>query len=333
MKISASVYSDKSRSLAEVIQDLDAHQVDLYHVDCNDNLSVFNDIETIKKLSNIPVDLHIISEEPQKYFSYLEVAKVEFVAFQYEQLPSDFKFPKIKGTKMGLAITTPTNIDVFDKYQELDFILIMATIPGQSGGVFDALNFKKIRQFRKRYPQKSIHVDGGVNAEVSFILRNMGVNASVSGSYLFNEKSIGNALMNLTKRNISSHYKIEDFMVPISEAPSIDISDLNFESVLKTIEKGDVGFCMILNNKKLEGIISNADVRKTLLKNINDLSQMKMEDMINRNPLTCNKSKTVIDLLESIKHANFTVMYLPIVDENNNAEGMLTFTNLIKGEL
>ncbi len=47
MKISASIYSDKKRTLTEVITDLKEHQVDLLHVDCNDDLSVFDDIQRI----------------------------------------------------------------------------------------------------------------------------------------------------------------------------------------------------------------------------------------------------------------------------------------------
>ena len=45
MKISASIYSDKSRSLKDVVDDLVQHQVNLLHVDCNDDPSVFNDIK------------------------------------------------------------------------------------------------------------------------------------------------------------------------------------------------------------------------------------------------------------------------------------------------
>ena len=117
---------------------------------------------------------------------------VEYITFQYENSIGPLVIPDEITGKRGLAITTPTSVKVFDKYSDMDFILIMATIPGQSGGVFDQKNFSKIRQFRRTYPRKSIHVDGGVNAEVSFILRNMGVSSSVSGSYLFGESSVGN---------------------------------------------------------------------------------------------------------------------------------------------
>ena len=47
MKISASIYSDKKRSLKDTINDLRDHHVDLLHIDCNDDLSVFDDIAEI----------------------------------------------------------------------------------------------------------------------------------------------------------------------------------------------------------------------------------------------------------------------------------------------
>ncbi len=238
MKISASIYSDKKRSLNEVIEDLVNHQVDLLHVDCNDDLSVFDDIKIIRSLCNLPIDLHIITEQPSKYYALLEENPVEYVTFQYEDLKEPLNIPSTVTGKKGIAVLTPTSVEIFEEYKEFDFILIMATIPGQSGGKFDTINFSKIREFRNKYPSKSIHVDGGVNAEVSFILRNMGVTSSVSGSYLFNAASIGNALMNLTKRNVESEYTVSDFMIPIDEAPVVLEKSLTLESALKSIEQG-----------------------------------------------------------------------------------------------
>lgn len=133
MKISASIYSDKQRELTETIQDLVNHQVDLLHVDCNDDLAVFEDIKSIRKQCNLPIDLHIITEHPERYFDSLRQTPVEYVTFQFEQLPSGFVMPSdIPGSK-GLAIITPTSTDVFDAFADFDFLLVMATIPGQSG--------------------------------------------------------------------------------------------------------------------------------------------------------------------------------------------------------
>ena len=334
MKISASIYSDKKRPLAEVIEDLVEHQVDMFHVDCNDDPAVFEDIKYIKSVSNIPVDLHIITGTPEKYYDLLRETPVEYVTFQFEDLKSELNIPSDIMGRKGLAIITPTDVDVFDAYSNFDFILIMATIPGQSGGKFDPVNFAKIRSFRRKYPKKSIHVDGGVNGEVSFILRNMGVTSSVSGSYLFNAHSVGNALMNLTNREVESHFAVKDFMIPLELSPKVYLSSINLRNVLQTIEDGDIGFTIVVDDdNSFKGLISNADIRKALLKNLNDLNGLKAVDLINRFPLTINENATVYEMLRTIKESDFSVMYLPVLKKNGFAAGIVTFVNLVKGEL
>lgn len=333
MKISGSIYSDNKRPLKETIADLEAHQVDLLHVDCNDDISVFDDIADIRTWCKLPIDLHIITKTPEKYFDLLRKHPVEYVTFQYEELPTDFKMPSdIKGQK-GLAIITPTDISAFDKFSDFDFILIMATIPGQSGGVFDPINFKKIRNFKQKYPNKNVHVDGGVNGEVSFILRNMGVHTSVSGSFLFKAASVGQALMDLTKREIVSLFKIKDFMIPREECPIIDFSQLTLKNILEQITFGKLGVTLVENNKKFKGIISNADLRKTLLQNLDNIEGMNTQEMINKTPVTILDTATVDDMLNLVREQSFPVMYLPVLNAEGNAVGIITFVNLIKGEI
>lgn len=334
MKISASIYSDKKRPLKEVIEDLVQHQVELLHVDCNDDVAVFEDIQQIRQWCDLPVDLHIITEEPEKYFDLLRANPVEYITFQFEQLSTKLEIPKDISGKKGLAVITPTSINVFDSYADFDFILIMATIPGQSGGVFDAINFSKIRQFRKKYPNKSIHVDGGVNGEVSFILRNMGVSSSVSGSYLFNAPSIGHALMNLTKREIESQYQVADFMMPLEECPVVQADNISLQLILETIEKGNLGFCLITNQSgDLKGIVSSADIRKAMLRHLSDLTKIEATDLMNEQPIAIQETATVVELLQKIKKCMFPIMYLPVLKNNGKAAGIVNFAYLIKGEL
>jgi ribulose-phosphate 3-epimerase len=334
MKISASIYSDKKRPLKEVIADLVSHQVDLLHVDCNDDVSVFEDIASIREWCDLPIDLHIITEEPAKYYPLLEKHPVEYVTFQFEDLKEPVQFPSSITGKKGLAVITPTDVSVFDEYNTFDFILIMATIPGQSGGKFDPINFKKIRDFQRKYPSKSIHVDGGVNGEVSFILRTMGVSSSVSGSYLFNEPSIGQALMNLTKRSLESHFLIKDFMIPIAESPVMKESEISLKSVLECIENGKLGFCVVTDeNNKYKGLISTADVRKALIREFDSLPNINLSGLLNSEAVGLNQSVTVNEMLQLIKSKSFPITYLPVWDDEKNAVGIVTFVNLIRGEL
>ena len=336
MKISASIYSDKKNDIATTIDALNDSHVDLIHVDCNDDLNVFADIEKIQQKSDIPVDLHIITNKAERFYPALESFQIEYVTFQYEDLEDkNLNIPKEFTGQLGLAITTNTPISVFDKYaDEFDFILFMATVPGQSGGKFDKSNFRRIHEFQQKYPTKKVHVDGGVNAEVSFILRNMGVYASVSGSYLFNSANINTALLNLKLNEIDSGFLVQDFMRDLNESPVIYEADLGLKEVLTAIGNGKLGFTMVLAaDDTMLGIIGNADLRRGLLENLDDPSELNVRDMINKTPLVVSDHYSVYQMLRFIKKETRPVLYLPVVDKNNKAVGTVNFMNLIKGEL
>jgi pentose-5-phosphate-3-epimerase/CBS domain-containing protein len=335
MKVSASIYSSTNKPLVEVIRELDQYRIDYFHIDCRDNMDVFKDIATIRTMSKTPVDLHIITPTPEKYYEKIAEAKVEFVTFQYENLGTMLQIPDYVKSSMGLAIVSETPVDVFAPYADkFDFMLFMATTPGVSGQSFNKDNFRKIRAFKKLFPDKTMEVDGGVNAEVSFILRNMGVDSAVVGSYLFTQETLGMALLNLKSNKSESHYIIKDFMVEANELPVLNEHEVTFESALTLIDKYALGFVLVVNDENiLSGMITNADVRKGLLRNINNLNGITKENITNRNPLSIQQNKTITELLNLIKHSKFPVSYLPVVDEKNRLTGALTFNNLIKGEL
>jgi ribulose-phosphate 3-epimerase len=335
MKVSASIYANPDRKLEDLIQELEEHAIDMFHVDCNDDSAVFQDIETLRKHSKKLVDLHIIAENPTQYFELIETHKPDFVTFQFEQLKKSFVFPKIEGVKFGLSIIADTPNSVIDEYiNDIDFVLFMATIPGQSGGSFDKRVFRKIKEFQKKYPNKKVHVDGGVNGEVSFILRNMGVDAVVSGSYLFKFKQLGIAMLNIKANHVDSKYKIADFMWGNEDVPKIREKEANFAMVLQQIEKFNFGFALIVDEKDvLKGIVTNADVRRALLQNLNDLNAIKLQDLLNTNPILINENKNVVELLKLVKKQSFPITVLPVIDNNNKLTGVVTFFNLIKGEL
>ncbi len=336
MKISASIYSDKGNDILQTIKDLNESMVDYIHVDCNDNLNVFADIQTIQQNSHIPIDLHIITEDAKRFYPALIEFDIEYVTFQYEDLKDKkLQIPKEFSGQLGLAITSDTSVTVFENYKEdFDFILIMATVPGKSGGKFDPVNFRKIREFRRLYPGKKIHVDGGVNAEVSFILRNMGVDASVSGSYLFNNTNINTALLNLKLNEVESHFLVKDFMRDLNESPTVFEHELSLKTALEKMAAGKLGFVMVLGEENnLKGIIGNGDLRNGLLRNIHDLNDIKVTELINKNPMSVNQNFTVFQLLRYIKKQNMPVLYLPVINDQGQAVGTMNFMNLIKGEL
>ena len=335
MKISASIYSNKEKNLPSLIKELDDHNIDFFHIDCNDDPAVFNDINIIRQISSTPIDLHIISSEPEKFYAGIADNDIEYVSFQFENLLNPLKLPNGIKSRTGLAITSDTSVEVFNDYaDQCSFVLFMTTVPGQSGGSFNKENFRKIRKFARLFPGKKIHVDGGVNAEVSFILRNMGVYAAVTGSYLLNADYVGAALLNLKSDNISSHYHLSDFMIDVNELPLLRVKSFDFQDVLHSIEDYKLGFTSVVDEQnKLVGIITNADVRKGLIKHINDMNNIPVEDLINTNPVVINQNRTINELLRLIKSLRFPILYIPVVDDENRLVGAVTFNNLIKGEL
>lgn len=335
MKISASVYSHTDEEIDETVNNLEQIGVDYFHVDCNDNPAVFTEIALMRKHSAKPIDLHLITSRPENYWALIEAHKPEFVCFQFEDLPKDFFFKAIEGVSMGLAIKTETPISVFEPFKDhCDFILLMATTPGKSGGTFDPENFRKIRSFMRKYPKKQITVDGGVNAEVSFVLRSYGVNTAVVGSYLAKSNKRAVSLNQLKYNNTDSHFKVSDMMVSRSHLPILKQAACTIESVLTTNEAYRLGYVLIENeNEDLIGISTNADLRRGLLKKQPNFNQLSVHDFINTNPRSINEQFTIKQMLEVIRSSDYFISYMPVVDNDNKLKGAINLHFLIKGEL
>lgn len=334
MKISASVYADQRQNLAATVHELESCHADMLHVDCKDNPAIFDDIRTLRTLTKLPIDLHLITANPSRYFELLEDNPVEFLTLQYETLEKGAALPTLGYTKLGMAFSEGSDVALFLPFaQQCDFVLIMATTPGESGGLFRTESFRRIREFKRLFPDKRIHVDGGVNAEVSFILRNLGVNCAVSGSYLFKETTVGGAMLQLRNGVTDSHYRVCDFMRGMEETPVLNEDGLTTERILTSIEKARLGFTLITDAAGLlMGMVSNADLRRGMLNQIDDLNALHPEHLVNRNPIAVHEELTVKELLGFIRRQPISINYLPVINAHGQLTGSLTFNDLIKGE-
>lgn len=336
MKISASIYSNnKEKSLEALVRELDAHNIDMLHVDCTDNEKVFDDIRQIRKFSSTPIDLHIISPTPEKYIPLIEELGIEYVSFQYENLISLPIVPTNTQTKYGLAITSATPIHVFEQAKHTySFVMMMSTVPGVSGGVFNRDSFQKIIEFKHHYPATQIEVDGGVNDQIAFILRLLGVNAIVSGSYLLNHESLGAGMLSLHKTpngNGKTAFSMADFVTPLKYLPVINSATTDFKTILQTIEQYGQGFVMFTTAEgQLTGIVSNADVRKGLVKHLDNLNAIKGESLINTNPVRIQETESVADMVKLLNNLNFIVLFLPVVDSKNVLKGAVLLNHLTR---
>ena len=168
---------------------------------------------------------------------------------------------------------------------------------------------------------------------MSFILRVLGVDGIVSGSYLVNHDNIGVAYIQLTSKNTPSHFLVEDFMIPISELPIIHEDNSSLEQLLRLNEDFKMGCTLVVNqNKHLVGLSTNADIRRGLLKNKLTIHDSPITDFVNKNPLVVNAKNTIKEMLEIIKSVPFPVLLLPVIEKDRTLKGIVMFNNLIKGE-
>lgn len=334
MKISASIYADSRSDLAATVRDLEAHGADLLHVDCKDDPSVFEDIARLRSITSLPIDLHLIVSDPARYVDLLRQHPVDFLTLQFELLNDGVELPTVGFTHLGMAFSEGTDVSAFMPFaQQCDFALIMATTPGESGGLFRTESFRRIREFKRLFPDRRVHVDGGVNPEVSFILRNLGVYCAVSGSYLFGQATVGSAMLRLKNGITESHFHVRDFMRSLEETPHLNSDRLTTEMILLSMEWIRLGFTLITDEDGLlTGMVSNADLRRGMLRQMEDLNSLHPEHLINRTPIAVLESLTVRELLGFIRRQPIPINYLPVVDANGKLVGSLTFNDLIKGE-
>jgi arabinose-5-phosphate isomerase len=111
------------------------------------------------------------------------------------------------------------------------------------------------------------------------------------------------------------------------------VRDLDFKSALLAIEKYEMAFVLIVDNGQLKGIISNADVRKGLIRNFENLHEINAFDLVNSKPILIQEDKSIDELLQLIRGVKFPLQYIPVVNSGGDLTGALTFTQLIKSEV
>jgi ribulose-phosphate 3-epimerase len=335
MKISASVYSNKEKSLEQLVRELDAHGIDMFHIDCFDT-TVFDDIKKIRDISQTPVDMHIIHPRPESFFEQVIENKVEYVSIQYAEGLVIPALPRHTGTQWGLAVVAGDDIAVIDRYAPVfDFILFMASAPGVSGKPFNKANFQRIIDFKQRYPEKKIQVDGGVNDRIAFILRLLGVNSVVSGNYLLNREFLGVGMLNLQKAPApalaADDFCVADFMIPAAYLPVINKGELDLKSTLETIDRYGLGFALITDdNGALYGVISNADIRRGFIKYIESAHSVNTVDMVNTTPVKIDANNSLTGMLHLLNNLNFIILFLPVVDTDNRLKGAVLLNHLTR---
>ncbi len=191
--ISASVLSSDWGRLKEELSLLKDAGVDWIHVDVMDGHFVPNItfgpkfVETLKGLTDLPLDVHLMIENPEKYADDFIIAGSDILTIHAEStrhLQGLLAKTQEKGIKVGVALNPSTPVSVLEcVIDDLDLILVMSVNPGFGGQKFIPKTLQKLQNISW---DKIISVDGGINDQTCESVLNCGANVLVVGSYLFN---------------------------------------------------------------------------------------------------------------------------------------------------
>ena len=206
--ISPSILSADFANLERDIKKVEEAGADWIHVDVMDGHFVPNItigvpvVKSIKQVSHLPLDVHLMIENPQNYVEAFAKAGADIITFHYEAVKDvSALIKKIKslGVKAGLSIKPKTEAkDVFEFLPELDLVLVMTVEPGFGGQGFMHDCAQKIPEIRQNAPEKLIiQVDGGINNITGHICTSLGANSLVAGNYIYSNSDINNAIKSL----------------------------------------------------------------------------------------------------------------------------------------
>ena len=197
MKVSVSILSSSIKP-ADIVKILDNTKADYIHIDIMDGKFVENktwtisEIKKITSYSKLPLDVHLMVENPSKYIEDYALLNTSYITFHYEAVKDiDKMINEIKnyGLKVGIAINPETDEKVLYPYlSKIDQVLVMSVHPGKSGQSFIENTPNKIENLKQEIINQNaktiISVDGGINDETGKLCVDKGVDMLVSASYI-----------------------------------------------------------------------------------------------------------------------------------------------------
>lgn len=211
IKVAPSILSADFSKLAEDIKSIEQGGADLVHVDVMDGHFVPNItigplvIESIKPITKLPLDVHLMIENPDRYIESFVKSGADIISVHAEATPHLHRtvhLIKNLGAKAAVAINPATPLNVLDYVlDDLDMVLLMTVNPGFGGQSFIKSVIPKISLLRETINQRrlktDIEVDGGINNQTSKDVVKAGANVLVAGSYVFGQKNRQEAISSL----------------------------------------------------------------------------------------------------------------------------------------
>lgn len=200
--ISPSILAADFRSLEDAIRLINKSEADWIHCDVMDgnfvpNISFgFPVLEAVKKVSEKPMDVHLMIRDPERYIIAFREAGASVLTVHYEactHLHRTLQAIRDEGMRAGVAVNPSTPVGYLEEILPYtDLILVMSVNPGYGGQSFIETSVEKVRKLRELCIDLGlsplVEVDGGINTENALSLVAAGANVLVAGSSVFQSK-------------------------------------------------------------------------------------------------------------------------------------------------
>lgn len=196
-KISASMMCSDLIDLKETLDIFEQEGVEYLHIDMMDGTFVPNFglgvdyIRGLRKLTNIPLDLHLMIKDPEYKFQWIGIQESDIVSIHYEstfQVQRALDYLKPYGCKRFLAINPATPVSSIEEVLEyIDGINILMVNPGFAGQKIVPSTIKKAKKIKnllmkEGYDHIIMEVDGNITPDNGKILREIGASMFVCGT-------------------------------------------------------------------------------------------------------------------------------------------------------
>jgi ribulose-phosphate 3-epimerase len=215
IKIAPSILSADFARLGEQIREATEAGADYIHVDIMDghfvpNITVGPDIvNAIRPWTDIPLDVHMMVEEPGRYISQVADAGADIITVHAEacvHLHKTIHQIIEANVKPSVAVNPGTPVSILeDVLGDLDQVVVMSVNPGLGGQSFIESSFDKIsrmqRLIREFGSNAEIEVDGGIKSNTVPRVVSAGATVLVAGSAVFNDNvTVAEAIVDIRSR-------------------------------------------------------------------------------------------------------------------------------------
>lgn len=197
--VSPSLLAADFLDLKSEVEMINRSEAEWLHMDIMDGVFVpnisfgFPVMEAVAKICKKSLDVHLMIVHPEQYIKNVAQVGAKIMTVHYEactHLHRTVQEIHAIGMKAGVALNPSTPVCMLeDMIADLDLVLLMSVNPGFGGQKFIENTIKKTEQLRQLILKSGSHalieVDGGVQGETAPRLVQAGVNALVSGSYVF----------------------------------------------------------------------------------------------------------------------------------------------------